>query len=119
MTSRKTSDRTVKRLEKNIQELTLDLKAIVDEHDRYCWPSHEQAAAWLESLPIETLHESLERQLGYPRHKMSLHDLRHKFGLRRLHEVTQYELEQTERELRIAKYDRALKKIERILSSAS
>jgi hypothetical protein len=100
MMSRKTdSSRTVKRLERSIRELTLDLKAITDEHDRYCWPTHEQAVAWFESLPIETLRESVERDHGKPR----------------LHEKTQAQLEQKERDLREARYDRAIKEIERIL----
>jgi hypothetical protein len=116
MMSRKTDpERIVKKLEKSIQELSLDLKAIIDEHDQYCWPSHEHAAAWFESLPIETLRESVEREHGEPRHKMSLHDLKHKFGLRRLHEKTQAKLEQKERDLRVVRYEQVIREIERIL----
>jgi hypothetical protein len=99
----------IKKLERDVQELALDLKAITEEHDHYCFGTNlKETEAWFHSLPIETLKESLDRQYGHPRSKPSLQDMKHKFNLRKLHDETQAELLEKQSKLFIAKIDRIL-----------
>lgn len=110
----------VKRLQKCVKELNLDLQAILEEHDRYRLKgSDEEVMNWFHSLPIETLRESCERERGKPRTRYSLHDMRHKFALRRLHEQKCNELVAKQAELNIAKINCILAKIERIQNGES
>jgi hypothetical protein len=105
----------VKRLQKTVKELDLDLKAIVEEHDRYRLQGpDDKIMNWFHSLPIETLVESLDREYHKPRTKYSLHDMKHKFALRKLHEKKSKELEQKKTELNLAKINHVLAQIERI-----
>jgi hypothetical protein len=105
----------VKRLQRSVRELDLDLKAIVEEHDRYRLQGpDDQVMNWFHSLPIETLAESLDIEHHKPRTKYSLHDMKHKFALRRLHEKKSKELEQKKSELNIAKINLVITQIERI-----
>ena len=100
--------RKIEKLEKRIQELALDLIAIAQEHDRYQFGQGPQAAeSWLHSLPIETLNDSIRVERQLPRLKPNLGDLRHKFGLRKLHEKTQHDLEEAQRQLRLARIEEA------------
>lgn len=105
----------LKKLKKNVKELDLDLKAISDEHDRYCLKgSEEEIMSWFKSLPIETLKESLDREHKHPRSKYSLKDMKHKFELRKLHEKISKERDLKQIELNIAKIDLVLSKIKKI-----
>ena len=106
----------VKTLQETVEELGLDLQAIADEHDQYCLKSstEDEAIDWLHSMPIETLSDSLNRERQKPRSKYSLHDMRHKFALRKLHEKKKDELERLRIDLNIAKIDFIIAKIERI-----
>lgn len=107
--------RQVKRLEKSVKELGLDVQAILEEHDRYRLKgSNEEIMEWFQSLPIETLHESLDRERQKPRTKYSLHDMTHKFALRRLHEQKIRELDRKQTDLNVAKINLILAQIERV-----
>ena len=107
-------DRRVKRLEKKVDELLLDLNAIADEHDRYRFGGTAAVESWINCLPIETLRESINRDWGKPRTKMALGDLKHKFGLRKLHDDYQKRLERAEIELNVAKIDKVLEQIGKV-----
>lgn len=103
----------IKKLTKTVKELDLDIKAISDEHDRYCLKgSSEEIMNWFKSLPIETLRESIDREHKKPRTKYSLRDMKHKFELRKLHDKKTEELYLKKIELNIAKIDLLLSKIE-------
>lgn len=108
------TSRRIKRLEKKVDELLLDLNAIADEHSRYRFGGTAAVESWINCLPIETLRESISREMGKPRTKIALGDLKHKFGLRKLHEDYQEKLEQAETELNIAKIDKVLEQIGKI-----
>lgn len=111
----KNHDKQVKRLQKAVKELGLDLEAILEEHDRYRLKgSSEEVMDWFQSLPIETLRESIDREHKKPRTKYSLHDMKHKFELRKLHELKTKELEQKQSQLNVAKINSILAQIERI-----
>ena len=116
MTSRRieNSDKRVKRLTKKVDELLLDLNAIADEHSRYRFGGVAAVESWINCLPIETLGESINRERGKPRTKIALGDLKHKFGLRKLHDDYQEKLELAEIELNIAKIDKVLEQIGKI-----
>jgi hypothetical protein len=107
---------SVKVLQETVEELGLDLQAIADEHDSYCLKSNteEDAIKWLHSLPIETLSDSLDKERQRPRKKYSLHDMHHKFALRKLHEKKKDELDKIKTNLNIAKIDSILSKINKI-----
>lgn len=105
----------VKRLEKSVKELGQDVQAILEEHDRYRLKgSNEEIMEWFQSLPIETLKESLDRERQKPRTKYSLHDMQHKFTLRKLHEQKTLELECKQTDLIVAKINHVLTQIDRI-----
>jgi hypothetical protein len=106
----------VKMLKQTIEELGLDLQAIADEHDKYClnYSNEAEAMNWFHSLPIETLSDSLNRDYKKPRSKYSLHDMNHKFTLRRLHEKKKEELEKLKIDFNIALIDSIIDKIEKI-----
>ena len=104
-----------RRLKRHIKELYLDVNAIIEEHDRYrLGGDTNRIEEFFESLPIETLHESLERDSGKPRTTLSLRDMHHKFGLRRLHDQKQDELERRQHEYNVAKIEVIQNKIARI-----
>jgi hypothetical protein len=100
-------------LERKAKELSLDIKAIVEEHDSYKIDGDPQS--WFEKLPIETLYESFEREYGIPRKVPPLPTMIHKFGLRKLHDKTQEELQRVEQELRVARIEDLLGKIDKLL----
>jgi hypothetical protein len=105
----------IKKLKKTVRELDLDLQAIIEEHDRYRFQdSDDKVMQWFESLPIETLSESLNKEHNKPRTKYSLHDLKHKFNLRKLHEKKSKELDQKKSELNVAKINHVLSQIYKI-----
>jgi hypothetical protein len=104
-----------RRLKRHIKELYLDVKAIIEEHDRYrLGGDMDRIEQFFESLPIETLRESLERENGKPRTTFSLRDMHHKFGLRRLHDQKQAELERRQREYNIARMEVLQNKIQKV-----
>jgi len=104
---------SVKALQETVKELGLDLLALAEEHDKYCLNSNteDEAWRWLHSMPIETLSDSLNNEHKRPRSKYSLHDMRNKFALRKLHEKKKGELEALQIQLNIAKIDLLLGKI--------
>lgn len=106
----------LKLLTKTIKELTLDLQAIVEEHDRYRLNSSsvDDAFGWLNSLPIESLKESLDKDYSNPRSKYSLSDMKHKFALRKLHDQKKEKLEDLKSKLNIAKIDELINIINNI-----
>ncbi|MCK9567666.1 hypothetical protein M0R72_01795 [Candidatus Pacearchaeota archaeon] len=103
-------------LRETIDELGLDLQAIADEHDQYCLKTstEDEAMNWLHSMPIENLSDSLNREHQRPRSKYSLHDMRHKFALRKLHEKKKEELDRLKIDLNIAMIDSIISKIESV-----
>lgn len=106
----------VKVLRETVEELGLDLQAIADEHDQYCLKTstEDEAINWLHSMPIESLSDSLNNEHQRPRSKYSLHDMRHKFALRKLHEKKKEELDRLKIDLNIEMINSILDKIERI-----
>ena len=108
---------SVKHLQETVEELGLDLKAIAEEHDRYCfnYSTDDDAINWLHSMPIETLSDSLNRDNKRPRLKYSLHDMQHKFALKKLHEKKKEELEDLQTQLNVAKIDMLLNTIKKII----
>jgi hypothetical protein len=107
--------RQVKRLQRSVEELGLDLKAILEEHDRYRLKgTNEEIMDWFQSLPIETLRESCDREHGFPRTKYSLRDMQHNFALRKLHEKKTQEFERKQSELNVARINHVLAQIERV-----
>ena len=113
MTSRRTSE--IKRLEREVRELALDIKAIIDEHDSYTIAdTTEGVRQWFNSLPIESLNESLRRERGLPRTRPSLKDIDHRTGLRREHDRTKDAFEKAESDLRIARIELVMARIAKI-----
>jgi len=108
----------LKQLQNIVQELDLDLKALAEEHDKYCLKStnDDDAINWLHSLPIETLTDSLDKDHQRPRTKYTMHDIIHKSALRKLHEKKKTELEIQTHKLNIAKIDFLINKISDVLS---
>lgn len=105
----------VSRLQRSVNSLNLDLQAIKEEHDRYVLTgSNEEIMGWFHSLPIETLNESCARERSKPRTKYSLHDMKHKFALRKLHDKKKELLELEQIKLNVAKIDTLISKIESI-----
>lgn len=107
--------RQIKRLQRSVEELDLDIKAILEEYDRYRMKgTNEEIMDWFQSLPIETLRESCDRERGNPRCKYSLKDMQHNFSLRRLHEQKTFEFQRKQSELNVARINHVLAQIERI-----
>lgn len=105
----------VKKLQRSVNELNLDLEAIQEEHDRYALDvSKDETIDWFHSLPIESLMESLNLDYKNPRTKFSLKDMKHKFALRKLHEQKKSKLEDEKIRLNVAKIDYILSKIKDI-----
>ena len=103
------------KLKENVEELDLDLKGIVEEHDYYRLDdSKENIENWFNSLPIETLKDSLISEHHLPRKRYSLHDMRHKFALRKLYEQKKHELDLEKIQLNIVKIDCVLAQIKGI-----
>lgn len=113
-------DNPLTKLKRNIRELQLDIKAIEEEHEHYCFKgSEEKVESWFKSLPIESLFDSLTKDYNKPRNKYSLKDLHHKSELRKLYDKKTHELELKEIELSIAKIDIVLKNINEVLSGTN
>jgi hypothetical protein len=113
MMSRRTSK--IRRLEREVRELALDVQAIIDEHDSYTIANtEEEVRRWFNSLPIESLNESLRRERGLPRTRPSLQDLSHRFSLRREHERTKEAFEQAESDLAVAKIELVMEDIAKV-----
>lgn len=105
----------VRKLQRNVNDLNLDLQAIQEEHDKYVLGgSKDEAIEWFNSLPIETLRDSLDREKKAPRTKYSLQDMRHKFALRRLHEQKKDQLEKEQSKLNLARIDHIAAQIKKI-----
>jgi hypothetical protein len=104
-----------RRLKRHIKELYLDVEGIIKEHDRYrLGGDQDRIEQFFESLPIETLRESLAREHGKPRTTFSLRDMHHKFGLRKLHDQKQQELECRQHEYNIAQIEVVQNKIRKV-----
>lgn len=107
--------RQISRLQRSVNDLSLDIQAIREEHDRYVLKgSNDEIMGWFHSLPIETLSESCDRERAKPRTKYSLHDMKYKFALRKLHELKKDQLEKEQIKLSLAKIDKVIVQIERI-----
>jgi hypothetical protein len=107
-----------RRLYNDVKELSLDLKAIIEEHDRYRLGGNpDRVEKFFESLPIETLRESIDFDSKCPREKYSLRDMHHKFGLRRYYYQKQHELELKQHQLNIAKIDIIISRIKKVEDS--
>lgn len=107
--------KTIKNIEQEIVETTLDIKAIMEEHDRYKFKSEQEAYTFIESLPIETLKESLDKDNGKPRSRISLKDIPHVNRLHREFDKKQDSLMKLKKDLFIAKIDELQEKINKII----
>ena len=109
------SGNKLRRLRRSVMSLSLDVQAIEQEHDMYRLDGDLQTAEeWFHSMPIESLGDSLAHDRGYPLGKYSLHDMKHKFKLRKLHEQKLEELELKQIEFNVAKIENILSKIKKI-----
>lgn len=106
------SSKKIRGLQRKAKELSMDIQAIVKEHDSYMIKG--DAKTWLERLSVETLNESLSIEHGVRKEVMPLTAMKHKFGLRKLHEKTQEELIKVQSELRVEKIDILLNRIAQI-----
>ena len=95
-----------------VKKLSKDFEAIVDEHDYYTFSSEKEAMVWFQSLPIETLSESLSMDKKLPRQKPSLQDMHLKTKLRKDSYKVQNKLEKAMYDLNIANIDFILSKID-------
>ena len=110
-------DKRVKSLQRKVNSLSKDIQAIIQEHDTYVLSKDGEAEKFFSfDLPIETLNDSLLRARGGPRSKYSLKDFYHKIALRRLAEKTKEELDDAERNLRLAKIEVLLDRAKKELS---
>jgi hypothetical protein len=103
----------IRGLQKKARELSLDIQAIVKEHDSYMIKG--DAKTWLERLSVETLNDSLSIEHGVRRDSLPLAAMKHKFGLRKLHDKVQQELDRVQSELRVEKIDTVLKRIAQVV----
>lgn len=103
----------VKVHQNSLKELKLDLQAIQEEHDKYVLDS-SIGKNWFDSLPIETLKESLDNEKRNPRTKYSLKDMRHKFSLQRLYDKKKEQLDLEQSKLNIARIDYIINQIEKV-----
>jgi hypothetical protein len=111
----KSVNTSVRKLQKSVRELDADLKTIVKEHDKYgINGTEEEIAQWFQCFPIETLRESIDFENHRPREKYSLQDMKKRFSLRKLHEKKKDALDKAKSDLRIAKIEILLSKIERV-----
>lgn len=107
---------SLKKLQKQVNELGLDLQAIYDEYKLYLPPDKKHASdpEWFEHLPIETLSESINRDKGLPRSYYSLRDLDQSENLKRFYLEKLEEFEQLNQKLKLAKINKALKDIKKL-----
>jgi len=111
----KSEGRSIRELKRSVKELSLDLQDIIKEHDLYRLnKSKEELMKWFDSLPIDTLYDSIAKERQLPRRRYSLFDMKHKYDLRKLYEQKKEELELEERELRVAQINHIMVKIKRI-----
>jgi hypothetical protein len=103
-----------KKLQKKVDELKLDLLAINKEYELYCLPESKDGKNWFDSLPIETLLESLNKDHGKPRVKYALGDIHHNFALRKLYLEKMEEYTNLNSKLNLAKIDKILNQIKEI-----
>jgi hypothetical protein len=98
-----------------VRELSLDVRAIIEEHDRYRLGADTgRIEKFLDGFPIETLHESIDFEHRRPRKKYSLQDMMHKFSLRKLYYQKQEELERKQHQLNITKIDIIISRIKKV-----
>lgn len=102
----------VNKLKRLINEINLDLSAITKEHSLYLLSSDD----WFNSLPIESLKESIDKDRCNVRTKYSLNDMKHNFALKRLFKAKEEELEKAKIEYNIANIDYLLSQIKNIES---
>ena len=110
----KASRNKVSKAKVRVKSLSADAEYLINEHDSYSFESNEAAASWFESLPIETLEESLNIDYGRPTGKFSLKDMSNKFSLRRAYGKKSEELEMAVRDLNIANIDYIMSKVESV-----
>ena len=106
--------RKINALRRKIKNVKLDLKAIEDEHNHYQFATYEEADVWFNSLPIENLKQSLDKQHNKPTDKFSMAKMLHNFNLRRAYDQYSKELDLLESELRVAEIDYLLERIKKI-----
>jgi hypothetical protein len=106
----------IKKLQKKVDELKLDLSAINEEYKLYCVPKNKDGTEidWFNYLPIETLLESLNKDHGKPRIKYSLSDFHHNFKLFNLYIEKFKEYSELNSKLNIAKINKVLNEIKDI-----
>jgi hypothetical protein len=105
----------VSKLQRNVNDLSLDLQAIKEEHDRYTFgSSKDKVIEWFSSLPIESLLDSIDHEKHKPRTRFNLQDMHHKFALRKLHNQKQDQLERETTKLNIVKIDQIINRINKI-----
>jgi len=97
--------RKLKKTERVVRQLVRELDALADEHDLYRISDSEEAMDWIECLPIANLKESLNKEHGKPREKLSLQDLVQKQVLRKHYDKKAAELYSAVSEAHCAKID--------------
>ena len=108
-------EKTINSLSKELKELVLDIDAIAKEYEEYTIADTDEGVRqWFESMPIESLDDSIRSERGLPRTRMNLKDLQIRFGLRKEYARTVEEQEKVQRRLQMAKIGLVLDKIARI-----
>jgi hypothetical protein len=102
-------------IEKKIEETQNEIQAMVKEHDRNRLDvSNSELESWFNSLPIESLKESLDRDRNKPRRSYSLKNMLQKFRIRKQCMKKNDEAARLASKLVVAKSDFILEQIRKI-----
>jgi len=106
--------KSIKGIQNKINELELDLEAIIEEHNKYTLPNSNEAAKWMNSLPINSLYDSLLCDNDKYTSFFSIRNMHHRPKLRKLFEKTLDEYESLKSELQVKRIDKVLAKIKKV-----
>lgn len=106
--------KSIRAIKKAIKELELDLEAIIEEHKKYTFPTPSEAGNWINSLPINTLKDSISYEKGSFSSFFSIRNMHHRPALAKLFDKKIDEYEQLKSDLQVKQIDATLKKIKDI-----
>ena len=103
-------------LEKEFRKLKRELDYFVDKHDSLSFKNEVEAAKWLQSMPIETLMESIKYDNGNQT-KLSLKDVKRKAEFRGKYTEIKGKIDSLLSEFDIEKIESLQKEIEDVCKS--
>ena len=107
-------ERELLKLNRKFRKAARDLDQIAMKHNSYhVGGDVDDVMNWFDSMPIENLRESLDKDHNYPRTKFSLSDMHERGRLRRQHDKKEKELLLLEHKRTIAEIDVLLEKIKK------